>query len=93
MKSCCIALIPPIFIGLSCSTNSSEKLNDIVKKKIPFSLNYMAVVEKIANILDNMISNRGFTFENLRVEQFTVIKEVRELRFLLAKRVFGRLMI
>lgn len=63
-----------------------------MKKKIPFSLNYVTVIGKITNILDNMNSNI-FTFEKLRVEKFTVLKEVGELRLLLSKRVFGRLMI
>ena len=68
MKSCCLALIPPVFIGLSASTNSSEKINDIIKSKVPMSIKYVDFVSKVMRLLVDLNRNSyEFKFEKLRV--------------------------
>ena len=58
MDKCCLAFIPPIFIGLSCTTASSEKINDIIKKKLPYSQKYINVVGTISKLLMGMIDKK-----------------------------------
>lgn len=54
MFRCCLALIPLTFVELSCTTACSEKINDIIKTKIPYSKNYLDAVGSIAKLLVQM---------------------------------------
>lgn len=63
-----------MFLGLSCSTNSVEKVNDIIKSKIPYSQNYLAVVGQLSKILMGIINKRREpSLEKIKVEHFSVV--------------------
>lgn len=55
MEKCCIALLPPVFIGLTSTTAASQKINDIIKQKIPYSKNYIDVIGTISKLLEKMV--------------------------------------
>lgn len=48
--------MPPVFIGLSSTTAASEKINDIIKQKIPYSQKYVNVIGTAAILLHKMAS-------------------------------------
>ena len=50
----CLSRIPPTFVALGCSTNMSEKLNDIFKTTIPRETTFSEVFIKLAAKADKI---------------------------------------
>lgn len=77
MRKCSIALLPPVFIGLSCSTNCCEKINDLIKNKLPYSQKYLTAVSVMTRLLMGLArKNKHLKLEKARLEDFVGMTEI-----------------
>ena len=55
----CFSLVPANFIGFGVSSSIIEKLNDMIKSKIPFSKTYKVTVQKLVQFFNEKAAERN----------------------------------
>ena len=82
---------PHSFYGLSITTSPLEKLNDLLKAKVPRETNIPIIVDKVFKLYDDMV-NKNVCCDKMKNMWIFGDKRLKELQSRLGSRVFARLL-
>lgn len=85
--------IPGVFVGFSASTSRAEKVNDLIKAKIPYEVGVLKVISAVTEVMD-ALGKKGANVEIDKVSYEDLFRNdrLKDLRLRLHRKIFRLLL-